>query len=97
VAEFFFWVAELFWQNSAESELGRTSQIRPNPNFGASLLPSQPSRSFLIHRRSLDFVHGCYLPELGSSAGGVRIEAPNDDWTDSWEGGRDGLSPFPSA
>jgi hypothetical protein len=32
-----FWVAELFWQNSAEAELGRTSQIRPNPNFGTEL------------------------------------------------------------
>jgi hypothetical protein len=36
VAEF-FWVAELFWQNSAKAELGRTSQIRPNLNFGAEL------------------------------------------------------------
>jgi hypothetical protein len=33
----FFWVAELFWQSSAEAELGRTSQIRPNPNFGTEL------------------------------------------------------------
>jgi ABC-type glucose/galactose transport system permease subunit len=32
-----FWVAELFWQTSAEAELGRTSQIRRNPNFGTEL------------------------------------------------------------
>jgi hypothetical protein len=37
-------VAELFWQNSTEAELGRTSQIRLNPNFGASLLKTSRDR-----------------------------------------------------
>jgi hypothetical protein len=38
------------------------------------------------HGQSLDFVRGGYLPKrvIGSSAGGARIEAPNDDWTGSW-------------
>jgi hypothetical protein len=40
-----FWVAELFWQNSAAAELGRTSQIRPNPNFGTELRRISISKS----------------------------------------------------
>jgi hypothetical protein len=49
-----FWVAELFWQNSAEAELGRTSRIRPNPNFapnfGASLIWNLTLTVFMAER-----------------------------------------------